>query len=54
MAEQFAQSVNEPADTLSHQRLSDREFDVYRRLAAGQTLSEIARELCVSAKTVST
>jgi DNA-binding NarL/FixJ family response regulator len=54
MAEQFAQSLNEPADTLPHQRLSDREFDVYRRLAAGQTISEIAQALCVSSKTVST
>jgi DNA-binding NarL/FixJ family response regulator len=54
MAERFAQSLNEPVDTLPHQRLSDREFDVFRRIAAGQTISEIAQELCVSAKTVST
>ena len=54
MAEQFAQSLNEPAETLPHQRLSDREFDVFRRIAAGQTLTEIANALCVSAKTVST
>jgi DNA-binding NarL/FixJ family response regulator len=54
MAERFAQSLNEPADTLPHQRLSDREFEVFRRLAAGETISEIAQSLCVSAKTVST
>jgi DNA-binding NarL/FixJ family response regulator len=54
MAERFAQSLNEPADTLPHQRLSDREFDVFRHIAAGQTLTEIATELCVSSKTVST
>jgi DNA-binding NarL/FixJ family response regulator len=54
MAERFAQSLNEPADTLPHQRLSDREFDVFRRIAAGQTLTEIASDLCVSSKTVST
>ncbi|MBB5496006.1 response regulator transcription factor [Paraburkholderia sp. MM5384-R2] len=54
MAERFAQSLNESADTLPHQRLSDREFDVFRRIAAGQTLTEIATELCVSSKTVST
>ncbi|KVH80787.1 LuxR family transcriptional regulator [Burkholderia ubonensis] len=54
MAEQFAQSLNEPADLLPHQRLSDREFDVFRRMAAGQSISEIAHELCVSVKTVST
>ncbi|HEX7748936.1 MAG TPA: response regulator transcription factor [Bordetella sp.] len=54
MAERFAQSLHEPADVLPHQRLSDREFDVFRRLAAGKTLSEIAQALSVSVKTVST
>jgi len=54
MAERFAQSLNEPAEALPHQRLSDREFDVFRRIAAGQTISQIADELCVSSKTVST
>ena len=54
MAERFAQSLNEPAETLPHQRLSDREFDVFRRIAAGQTITEIAQALYVSAKTVST
>ncbi|KVC69276.1 response regulator transcription factor [Burkholderia stagnalis] len=54
MAEQFAQSLNEPTDMLPHQRLSDREFDVFRRVASGQSISEIAEELCVSVKTVST
>jgi len=54
MAERFAQNLNEPAETLPHQRLSDREFDVFRRITAGQTITDIARELCVSAKTVST
>ncbi|MGN6085253.1 response regulator [Trinickia sp.] len=54
MAERLAQSLNEPTDMLPHQRLSDREFDVFRRIANGQTISEIANELCVSAKTVST
>lgn len=54
MAERFAQGLNEPLETLPHQRLSDREFDVFRRITTGQTISDIARELCVSAKTVST
>jgi len=54
MAERFAQSLNEPTDLLPHQRLSDREFDVLKRIAAGQTITEIAAELCVSGKTVST
>lgn len=37
-----------------HARLSEREFDVLLRLARGETVTEIARELAVSAKTVST
>lgn len=54
MAEQYAQSLNEPTDLLPHQRLSDREFDVFQRVTAGQSISEIAQALCVSVKTVST
>jgi len=54
MAERFAQSLNEPVDILPHQRLSDREFDVFGRIAVGQTMTEIARALCVSTKTIST
>ncbi|WP_321788325.1 response regulator transcription factor [Paraburkholderia sp. J94] len=54
MAERFAQSLNEPVDALPHQRLSDREFEVFRRLANGETIGEIAQALCVSAKTIST
>jgi DNA-binding NarL/FixJ family response regulator len=54
MAERFATSLNAPAEILPHQRLSDRELDVFKRIVAGRTLTEIAQELCVSAKTVST
>ncbi|CAL8479055.1 response regulator [Caballeronia sp. S22] len=54
MAERFAQSLSEPADALPHQRLSNREFEVFRRLCAGESISDIGEALCVSAKTVST
>jgi len=54
MAEQFAQSLNEPTDLLPHQRLSDREFEVFRRVTIGESISEIAQALCISVKTVST
>jgi len=54
MAECFARNLHEPVEELPHQRLSDREFDVFRRIAAGETIGEIAAELCVSTKTVST
>ena len=39
---------------LAHERLSDREFQVFRALAAGRTVSEVARQLEISVKTVST
>ncbi|SAK60463.1 response regulator protein [Caballeronia temeraria] len=54
MAERFAQSLTEPADALPHQRLSDREFEVFRRLCAGESINQIGESLCVSAKTIST
>jgi two-component system, NarL family, invasion response regulator UvrY len=37
-----------------HLALSDREHEVFRQLAGGRTVSEIAGELCLSVKTVST
>ncbi len=38
----------------SYDRLSDREFDVFRRIAAGERLTDIAAALNLSIKTVST
>ncbi len=40
--------------TTLHESLSDREFDVLRGIATGQTVSEIAVQLHLSVKTVST
>lgn len=54
MAERLATNLIGATATLPHQRLTDRELDVFRRLSAGQTLTQIADALCVSAKTVST
>ena len=39
---------------LLHERLSDREYQVLRMLGVGRTVSEIAAELALSVKTVST
>lgn len=54
MAEKLALNLSPGSEELPHQRLSDREFDVFRRLVAGQSVSEIADRLSLSAKTVST
>ncbi|MCA8063802.1 MULTISPECIES: response regulator transcription factor [unclassified Burkholderia] len=53
-AESLALTLRTPAATLPHERLSAREFDVMRRIVAGQTVTQIATELALSAKTVST
>jgi DNA-binding NarL/FixJ family response regulator len=37
-----------------HERLSDREFEILKMLASGKTVSEVARDLKLSVKTVST
>lgn len=37
-----------------HERLSDREFEVLRMIASGKTVSEIAQDLALSVKTIST
>jgi two-component system, NarL family, invasion response regulator UvrY len=37
-----------------HERLTDREFEVFKMLAAGRTVSQVAQELGLSVKTVST
>jgi DNA-binding NarL/FixJ family response regulator len=37
-----------------HAKLSEREFQIFGKLASGNAVSEIARELCLSVKTVST
>jgi DNA-binding NarL/FixJ family response regulator len=54
LAEKLAFNLSAETDKLPHEKLSDREFDVFRRIANGQTLSEIAEQLSVSIKTIST
>lgn len=53
VAELLANSVNRPSET-PHDSLSDREYQVMLLLAAGKTVSEIAAEISLSVKTVST
>src|SRR5919198_24379 len=54
VAETLAADLSRPADELPHHGLSDRELEVMRLLASGKRVSEIADELCLSVKTVST
>jgi two-component system, NarL family, invasion response regulator UvrY len=54
-ADKLAQGLTGPAaDVPSHAQLSEREFQIFCKLAAGQGVSDIARELFLSVKTVST
>jgi DNA-binding NarL/FixJ family response regulator len=54
VAEALAVRLQSPADDLPHKRLTDREFEVFRLLAAGESVSGIAAQLHLSVKTVST
>jgi DNA-binding NarL/FixJ family response regulator len=46
--------VKKAADKPVHELLSDREFQVLRMIASGKSVKEIAEELSLSVKTVST
>jgi DNA-binding NarL/FixJ family response regulator len=55
LAEQMAFDATSPNQCLlPHALLSDREFEVFRRLIAGFGVNEIAEQLSISNKTVST
>ncbi len=54
IAEQLAFFYSDDAEKPTHERLSDREFQVLRMIAFGRTIREIADEINISEKTVST
>ena len=54
LAEQLASQLDGGGQRAPHELLSDREFEVMRRLGSGLTVTQIASELALSAKTVST
>lgn len=54
LAEKLAFELDAHADKPRHERLSNREYQVMLMLASGQSVSEVAEELCLSAKTIST
>ena len=54
LAEQLVSELDGDAQRPLHTKLSEREFQILCKLAAGRAVSEIANELCISVKTVST
>lgn len=54
LAEKLAIFIEQDKSGPLHEQLSDREYQVLRMLALGKTVSEIAEELLLSAKTIST
>jgi len=54
LAEELAVSLSEGTALAPHEALSNREYEVFRRLGAGVRVNEIAQELALSPKTVRT
>ena len=54
VAEQLALNAMPGAQAAPHETLSDREFQVFRLIAEGKSVSDIAERLSLSVKTVST
>lgn len=54
LAELMSESLINPTEKLLHETLSDREFQVFFKLASGLSPTEIGNELNISIKTVST
>jgi len=54
LAESIFMSINKDMPADPHKELSEREFQVMCLIASGNTLSDIAQELSISVKTVST
>jgi DNA-binding NarL/FixJ family response regulator len=54
LAEQLVSELDLDSEQPLHATLSEREFQIFCKLASGRTVSEIARELCLSVKTIST
>lgn len=54
MAERLAAELRAPAGRSAHELLSDREFEVLCLMGRGKSVSQVATELSLSVKTVST
>jgi len=54
LAEALALAATGDAPAPLHRQLSNREFQIFVQLAAGKTVTDIADEMCLSVKTIST
>jgi DNA-binding NarL/FixJ family response regulator len=54
VAQLLATDISKGGDCPAHTLLSDREYGIFSRIVRGASLTEIADELCLSIKTVST
>lgn len=54
VAEQLANAISTDTEKLPHELLTDREFQVFRLIAAGKPLTQIAEELNLAVATIST
>jgi len=54
VAERLAAGLAEPTQKAPHETLSEREFQVFLRLAKGETIGHMADSMALSVKTVST
>ena len=54
LAELLVNGMDADADQPTHSILSEREFQIFCKLAEGRSVTEIANKLCLSVKTIST
>jgi DNA-binding NarL/FixJ family response regulator len=54
LAELLVNDLDVDAQQPIHSQLSEREFQIFCKIAVGKSVSDIAEELCLSVKTVST
>jgi len=54
LTDKLVTGLNKDKDQFLHESLTDREFQVFRLLATGKKLKEMADELCLSINTIST
>jgi two-component system invasion response regulator UvrY len=54
IADQLIADLDRATDKKAHELLSDREFEVFKLIAAGKSVSDIASQIMLSVTTVST